>query len=80
MSEMKSDLSFLDQLEKYAASHDFVLFRYGYGDFMELKPEFVLECIKEFRVKMISAVSGLDGLSALDRLAFYVLEEAAENM
>lgn len=73
--------SFIDKLIAYAKTHDSVLFRYGDGcDFMQLKSDFVMECLKETYVKIKFASFDIESLSALDRLALYVLDEASKNI
>ncbi len=53
-----------------------IIFRFNspYG-FMELKPEFVLECIKAARKLHLRHIIG-DEINPLERLALYVMEEA----
>lgn len=81
LDKIKFNPDFLERLETYAQTHDIIIFRYGDGcDFMELKPEFVIECIKEARIKIQFTSFDIDELSALDRLALYALDEASKNL
>ena len=68
--------NFLDELEAEANGRTQVLFRYPGHNFMALKSKFVKEVIQSARMKATLVRAGIDVLSPLEKLAFYVLDEA----
>jgi hypothetical protein len=80
MKSKESEPDFLDVVDHQANREDrkVVIMRYATHNFMELKPEFVKDVVKEARSRVMQAYTGIDKLTPLERLGLLVLQDASK--